>query len=67
MEIEAIIAELQGKGASPEEIMASLQQMLEAGQISQEDFDKALALLGAPTDAEAEKAEASRLLGATIA
>ena len=42
MSIEEIVKGLKEQGLGEEECMASLKEMLEKGEITQEDFDKAL-------------------------
>lgn len=65
MGIEEIIAGLKEQGLDDAGIESALKEMLEKGEITQEDLDKALALLGSSesSDEEQEKALAGKLYG----
>ena len=69
MELEKVIQDMQAQGASNEQILQSLSQMVQEGKLTPEDLEKAKQLLGQgeaqsqPVDEEAEKAEASKLFG----
>lgn len=62
MQIEEIVAKLQDEGLEKEAIIESLKEMLEKGEISQEDFDKALGML----DSHEEEELAKKLYGDDI-
>lgn len=65
MGIEEIVAGLKEQGLDDAGIESALKEMLEKGEITQEDLDKALALLGSSesSDEEQEKALAGKLYG----
>ena len=68
MEIENLLADFKAQGLPPEQVMASLKQMLEEGKIVQEDYDKAVALMQpaqptAPINPALEKEQAGKLFG----
>lgn len=68
MGIEEIINDLTSQGLKPEQILESLKQMLSEGKITQEDLDKAMAILNGgganPTPAEpTDEEKAGKLLG----
>lgn len=65
MGIEEIIAGLKEQGLDDAGIESALKEMLEKGEITQEDLDKALALLGSSesSDEEQEKTLAGKLYG----
>lgn len=62
MSIEEIVKGLKEQGLQEEEIKKSLQEMLDKGEITQEDFDKAMAMFGQSTEDE-EKELAKKLYG----
>ena len=59
--IEQIVAELKKKGLEVEQIVEELKKLLDAGQITEEDFAQATQLLE-----EDEKAEASKMFGMNL-
>lgn len=64
MPIEEIVAKLQEQGLEKEAIVASLKEMLEKGEISEEDLAKAMQMLeGAVSEEEEEKEVAKKLYG----
>lgn len=67
MSIEEIVKGLKEQGMEDEAVKAALQEMLEKGEITEEDFQKALELLeSVPAEeeqAESEEAYAERLFG----
>lgn len=64
MSIEEIVAGLKEQGLDDAGIEASLKEMLEKGEISQEDYDKAIAMLGnSVSQEEEEKKLAEQLYG----
>ncbi len=66
MSIEEIVKGLKEQGMEDEAVKAALQEMLEKGEITEEDFQKALELLEsvpAEEEAESEEAYAERLFG----
>jgi hypothetical protein len=58
MELEKLIEELRGKGLEDEEIIKSLEQMVQEGKLSPEELDHAKNLLE-----ENERKDAERLFG----
>ena len=63
MQIEEIVAKLQEQGLDREAIEASLKEMLEKGEITEEDLQKAIQML----ESSEEKALAEKLYGEGIA
>lgn len=67
MELEKLIQEMQSQGTSNEQILQSLEQMVQEGKITAEDFERAKQLLQPQpqeqTNEEEEKANASKLFG----
>jgi uncharacterized protein YqgQ len=58
MKIEEIVAGLKEQGLDEAAIQASLSEMLEKGEITQEDYDKALAMIAQePVESEEQKEE----------
>ena len=62
MSIEEIVEGLKKQGLDEEAAMAALKEMLEKGEITQEDFEKAVELLHTAEDDE-EKELAKKLYG----
>ena len=63
MSIEEIVAGLKEQGLDAAGIEAALKEMLEKGEITQEDFDKALSMLSEKSEEEKEKELAEELYG----
>lgn len=59
MSIEEIVAGLKEQGLDDAGIDASLKEMLEKGEITQEDYDKAIAMLGNTVSPEEEEKKAA--------
>ena len=62
MSIEEIVEGLKKQGLDEEACMESLREMLEKGEITQEDFDKAVELLK-QAEGDEEKELAKKLYG----
>ena len=62
MSIEEIVEGLKKQGLDEEAAMAALKEMLEKGEITQEDFDKAVELLK-QAEGDEEKELAKKLYG----
>lgn len=71
MELEKIIRDMREQGADDEQILQSLQKMVEEGKLAPEDFEKAKEILmgdkegyaDRDIDEQAEKKEAEKLFG----
>lgn len=69
MGIEEIVAGLKEQGLDDAGVESALKEMLEKGEITQEDYDKALAMLTDSSDAssdDAEKELAEKLYGMSL-
>ena len=62
MSIEEIVKGLKEQGLGEEEAMAALQEMLDKGEITEEDFQKAMEMLKSSEEDE-ERALAEKLYG----
>lgn len=62
MSIEEIVKGLKEQGLGEEEAMSALKEMLEKGEITEEDFQKALEMLKSSEDDE-ERKLAEKLYG----
>jgi len=69
MAIEEIVAGLQEQGLNADELAKALAEMLEKGEITQEDYDKALAMIAEqpaeelPEQEENEEEKMARVFG----
>lgn len=63
MAIEEIVAGLQEQGLDEAAIQQALSEMLEKGEITQEDYDKALAMIANKPAAESEEQKEERIFG----
>lgn len=65
MEIEKVIEDLKAQNLTDEQILSSLEQMLQEGKITDEDLERARQMLGGNPEPneEDERNEASKLFG----
>lgn len=63
MGIEQIVNDLKSQGLENEQIIASLEQMVQEGKITPEDLEKAKQMLMVEQTPEKEKAEAGKVFG----
>ena len=67
MDLEKLIADMREQGADDDQILKSLEEMVQEGKISAEEYEHAKGLLHAGEDIyedeEKEKAKASELFG----
>lgn len=63
MGIEQIVNDLKSQGLENEQIIDSLEQMVQEGKITPEDLEKAKQMLMGEQTPEKEKAEAGKVFG----
>ena len=63
MNIEELVASLKEQGLGNDQIIASLEQMVQEGKITPDDLERARGMLEEAQPEEQERAEASKIFG----